>query len=251
LNHVGLKLTIIGGCGAWPEAGRACSGYLLEHEGFRLLIDPGYSTFSLLSKRIQPEQINAVLVTHGHPDHCADLNPLLRARAMGGSKPAALPTYAPAGALERVLALDKPRMLREAYEVSVLPVDGFLRIGPLRVETCELPHFVPNLGVRLTIDGRVFAYTGDTAPSPAISKLFRGADLALAEATFPDEVPGDLARGLCSARLAGEYATEASVGELLLTHLWPGTERGKSQRAASRSFQGRIQVAKPGLSVDV
>ena len=245
-----MKLTIIGGCGAWPEPGRACSGYLLEHEGFRLLIDPGYSTFSLLSKRVRPEQIDAVLVTHGHPDHCADLSPLLRARAMGSQKPEALPLYAPAGALDAVLALDKPRT-NEPYKVSAMPVDGRFETGPFKVETRELPHFIPNLGVRLTADGRAFAYTGDTAPSPAISGLFHGTDLALAEATYPDEVPTALAGGLCSARQAGQYAAQAGVGKLVLTHLWPGTERGRAKRAAAKSFHGRIAVAAPGPSMEI
>jgi ribonuclease BN (tRNA processing enzyme) len=75
-----MRLTTLGGCGAWPAAGQACSGYLLEYDGFVLLVDPGYATVPRLLEHVDAGEIDAVLVSHEHPDHCADLNPLLRAR---------------------------------------------------------------------------------------------------------------------------------------------------------------------------
>src|SRR5258706_5845525 len=105
-----MRLTVLGGCGAWPEAGQACSGFLAEHDGFRLLIDAGYATLPRLLQLIRPGQLDAVLISHGHPDHCADLNPLLRARVMSASGLPPLPLYAPAGALDRVLALGRPQL---------------------------------------------------------------------------------------------------------------------------------------------
>lgn len=78
-----MKLTVLGGCGAWPAAGQACSGYLIEHEEFRLLMDPGYASVLKLLEMTSARDVDAIVVTHGHPDHCADLNPLLRARALG------------------------------------------------------------------------------------------------------------------------------------------------------------------------
>jgi ribonuclease BN (tRNA processing enzyme) len=77
-----MRLTVLGACGAWPDAGQACSGYLVEHDGFRLLLDLGYATVPRLLQRAGADSIDAVFITHGHPDHCADLNPLLRARAL-------------------------------------------------------------------------------------------------------------------------------------------------------------------------
>lgn len=79
-----MRLALLGGSGAWPAAGGACSGYLVEHDGFRLLVDPGYATVPRLLTLLPAAEVDAVLVTHGHPDHCADLNPLLRARKLGG-----------------------------------------------------------------------------------------------------------------------------------------------------------------------
>ncbi|MFE9444736.1 MBL fold metallo-hydrolase [Streptomyces sp. NPDC006602] len=103
-----MRLTVLGGCGAWPTATQACSGYLVEYAGFRLLVDPGYATFPRLLLHTTADAVDAVLVSHGHPDHCADLNPLLRARGLSDSPPPALPVFAPHGAVDAVLALDKP-----------------------------------------------------------------------------------------------------------------------------------------------
>ena len=84
-----MRLTVLGGCGAWPAADQACSGYLVEHDGFRLLIDPGYAILPRLLQGIDADKVDAVLVSHGHPDHCADLNPLLRARTFRDDRPPA------------------------------------------------------------------------------------------------------------------------------------------------------------------
>ena len=70
-----MRLTVLGGSGGFPAAGGACSGYLIEHDGFRLLVDPGYAIVPRLLEIVPAEAIDAVVVSHGHPDHVADLNP--------------------------------------------------------------------------------------------------------------------------------------------------------------------------------
>jgi ribonuclease BN (tRNA processing enzyme) len=64
-----MRLTVLGGCGAWPTAGQACSGYLVAHDGFRVLIDPGYAVLPRLLQLADAADVDAVLVSHGHPDH--------------------------------------------------------------------------------------------------------------------------------------------------------------------------------------
>lgn len=246
-----MKLTVLGGWGAWPPARGACSGYLLEHAGFRLLLDPGYATVPRLLELVRAEDVDAVAVSHGHPDHCADLNPLLRARALGGARPPALPVLAPAGALAPVLALDLPRMLAGSYELREFAPGERLVVGPFRVETVSLPHFVPNAGLRIEADGQTVAYTGDRAPDAAVAVLARASDLLVAEATFPERVPDEQRSGLSTAVEAGREAREAGVERLLLTHLWPGTDPDDARRAASGAFAGPISVAAEGLVVGV
>lgn len=247
-----MKITVLGGCGAWPAAGQACSGYLVEHAGFRLLIDPGYATLPRLLGQVSAADVDAVLVSHGHPDHCADLNPLLRARALQVVQVPALPVFALPGALEAVLALDGPSMhLGEACEVQEFVAGDRLVIGPFDVETRALPHFVPNAGFRLTADGTVLMYTGDTGPSLRVIELAEGADLLLAEATYLERVPDNSAGLLSSARQAGEQASKAAVKRLLLTHLWPGTNPAAALAMAGRAYDGWIGIAGPRVAVDL
>jgi ribonuclease BN (tRNA processing enzyme) len=240
-----VDLTVLGGCGAWPGAGGACGGYLVEYGGFRLLVDPGYATLPRLLASTPAERVDAVLVSHGHPDHCVDLNPLLRARVLSASPPPALPVYALPGALDAVLALDEPGLVTEAYTLRPFEAGERFGLGPLEVDTRLLPHFVPNAGVRLTAGGTVLAYTGDSAPAPDVVELARGADVFLAEATFVREVPARYAPGLSSARDAGRQAARAGVGRLVLTHLWPGTDPDAAREAAGDAFEGPIEVAGP------
>jgi ribonuclease BN (tRNA processing enzyme) len=246
-----MRLSVLGACGAWPQAGEACSGFLVEHDGFRLLLDLGYATVPRLLRRISAEQVDAVFVSHGHPDHCADLNPLLRARALSGRSPLPLPVYAPAGALDAVLALDRPGMLDGTYVVHDVIPGATFELGPFRAETRLLPHWEPNAGIRLVADGRALAYTGDAGPSRHVLDLAREADLLLAEATYPEHVPDHSRLYLSSARMAGRQAAEAGAGRLLLTHFWPGTEPQIALAAAAESYGGTLDVAASDLTLDL
>jgi ribonuclease BN (tRNA processing enzyme) len=195
--------------------------------------------------------VDAVFISHGHPDHCADLNPLLRARVLGDEALPPLPVYALPGALDAVLALDRPGMLAGGYVLHELTPGNSLGIGPFDAQTRLLPHSRPNAGVRLAAGGRVLTYTGDTGPDDGVVDLARGADLLLAEASFIDQVPEDTRDTLSSAHLQGRQAAEAGAGRLLLTHLLPGTDPQAARAAAERSYRGEVGVATPGLVAEL
>jgi ribonuclease BN (tRNA processing enzyme) len=246
-----MRLTVLGGCGAWPEAGQACSGFLVEQDGFRLLVDLGYATVPRLLEWIAADQVDAVFISHGHPDHCADLNPLLRARVLRAEPAPPLPVYALPGALDAVLALDRPGMLDGGYGPrEIIPGRPF-DVGPFLADTRLLPHSLPNAGLRLAAGGQVLAYTGDAGPSPDTVELARDADLFLAEASFVDRTPDASRHTLCSAHDAGRQAQEAGARHLLLTHLLPGTDATAAYATAARAFTGDIAVARSGLRIDL
>jgi ribonuclease BN (tRNA processing enzyme) len=246
-----MKLTVLGGAGGFPPARGACSGYLIEHHEFRLLIDPGYATLPRLLEIVPAEAIDAVLVSHGHPDHVADLNPLLRARAMRDDPPPMLPAYALPDALRPVLALDQVDALKDACDVHEFEAGEAFPIGPFEVESRLLPHFVPNAGLRITASGLSVTYTGDAGPSDDLVELAGSTDLLLAESTYVESVPATSEGRLNSALEVGRQATAAGAARLMLTHLWPGTDPEASRAAASRTFRDWIGVAAGGQVVEL
>src|SRR5882757_2235981 len=229
-------MTVLGGCGGWPAAGQACSGYLIEASGFRLLIDPGYATLPRLLEHIDATEVDAVLVSHEHPDHCADLNPLLRARALREDPPPPLPVHALPGALDAILALDHEMLTerRHTYDLHTFGDRDQLTIGPFVVDVRLLPHFVTNAGFRITASA-VLAYTGDCGPDPGVVEV---------------SDPSSLGR-LSTARDAAWQANAAGARRLMLTHLWPGTASNEAIRAAREHYPGPLSVAAPGAVLEI
>ncbi|MGO1975472.1 MAG: MBL fold metallo-hydrolase [Propionibacteriaceae bacterium] len=247
-----MELTILGGCGGWPGAGQACSGYLVETAGFRLLIDPGHGVLPRLLDRMPASAVDAVLVSHSHPDHCIDLNALLRARAFGATRCDPLPVYAPDRALDRVLAVDPMRTVAKAAEVHTLTDGSDTEIGPLSITAALLPHHVRNLGFRISWQDVILAYTGDSGPCPERAVLAKDADLLLAEASYPDEVPAADAGYLSTAIQAAELGAEAAVELTVLTHLLPGQSADDARRKAASVDTGReVGLAEPGMIIDL
>ncbi len=119
------------------------------------------------------------------------------------------------------------------------------------MQTWELPHFVPNVGIRLSAGGGVLAYTGDTGPSPDIVRLAEGADVFLAEASYPERVPTDSERYQSTAAQAGLDAARAGVGRLVLTHLLPGTDPVRAEGVARTAYDGEVEIARSDLRVTV
>lgn len=243
-----MRVTVIGGQGAWPTPDAGCSGYLLEAAGQRILIDPGWATFQALIRLVAPAEIDAVLVSHGHPDHCADLLPLLRARAL--STPAAdpLPIYAPAGALDHLLASDAVGAVQRAAELVAVADGSSVRIGAFDATFAELPHHVTNLGMRLRTDAATVSYTGDGGPDPAVIELASDADLHIAEATFPEPITDEDAGLLTDLATAVEQGAVAGARQVLLTHLWPGLSYNEILRTRYRGTTPSVSVARPGFT---
>jgi ribonuclease BN (tRNA processing enzyme) len=245
-----MRLTVIGGSGGYPGRGRSCSGYIVEADGFALLLDPGYGVATALSVDDAPT-FDAVLVSHAHPDHCADLNPILRARVWADNPLPPLPVHALSGALDAVLALDRPEALDGSYALCDIEPFGEFAVGPFQVWTAPLPHPRPNVGFRISVRGRSLVYTGDCGPSDELAHLAQGADLLLAEASYARVVPPGIVGALSSAADVGRQAGSGRVARLVLTHLMPGTDEADAIAAAAPYFPGPVAVARPGLVVEV
>jgi ribonuclease BN (tRNA processing enzyme) len=256
---VSSRLTVLGSCGAWPEPGRACSGLALEHDGFRLVLDLGYATLPrLLTLLDSPvaDGLDAAIVTHRHADHAIDLHGLFRARWFGRPDAAPLPLYSPVDVLDLVTDLDDEYgpAAREVFDWHALPAAAY-DVGPFRLESWSLPHYVPNAGVRLSAPGLTVAYTGDTGPVDALTELGADADLYVMATSNPypptaAELAGE-EQMLLSAYDAGVAATAAGARRLLLTHFRPGSDRALNRVVAADVFAGEIILATEDLEISL
>jgi ribonuclease BN (tRNA processing enzyme) len=244
-----MDLTIVGCSGSFPGARSAASCYLVNADGFRLLVDLGNGAFGPLHRHLAPEQVDAVLISHLHADHCVDMcaYQVFRKYFPAGALPP-IPVYGPAGTaarLDRAADVDGGgHPVSEAFDFVTL-APGTLEIGPLAVTAGHMNHPVETFGFRLEHAGRVIAYSADTGPTDRLTRLAAGADVLLCEATFTDGpgLPADLH---LTPRQAGEHATRAGVGQLVLTHLMPWNSRERAQAEAARTYQGALSLAEPG-----
>ena len=183
-------LHVLGCAPASGNPGEPCSGYLVTAGGSRILLDCGPGVLSsLLARDAAP--LDAIVLSHLHFDHVADLIPLGFAHVFGLAsewKPPAL--YAPPGGEARLAALceasgarrGSPRRQR-AYGRRVRPRRAALAIGDARLTFRELIHPGVSHAIRVEAGGGALVYSGDTAVTPALGEHAAGADLLLTEAT--------------------------------------------------------------------
>lgn len=242
---------MVGNSGSGPGPASPASCYLVEHEGFSLLLDLGNGAFGSLVALADPAAVDAVYLSHLHADHCLDVAPFMvwhRYSGQSARRPVRL--FAPDGADRRLaLAYDLDGgPVTDVFDVVRVGV-GEWSLGPFAVRTARTAHPVECHAVRLTAGGRSLVYTGDTGPSAAVEELARGADVLLAEASFPD-VPG-LPPGLhLTGRQAGELAAAAGVGRLLVTHV-PAWVDPEAQLAAARTSFPAAELARHAAVHDV
>ncbi len=242
-----MKLIVLGCSGSLPGPDSPASGYLLEAEGFRLVLDLGSGVMGTLQQHVAPPEVDAIVLSHLHPDHCVDLAAFHVALRYGPAKaPARIPVIAPSGTRGRIEAIIDPLArkhgLHELFEFST-PRSG--ELGPFVVSFAEVNHPVPAYAIRVTDGERTFVYSGDTGESDALTSLAHGADVLLCDATFgPDEpyVPNLHLTG----RQAGEHAARAGVDRLIVTHVPPWGSRATAVAEASAAFAGSVEAAQPG-----
>jgi len=247
---VGMRLTMVGCSGSMPGPHSAASCYLLEADGFRLVVDLGNGAVGALQRYTALNRVNAVALSHLHADHCLDMCPLWVARtyAPEGALPR-IPVYGPAGTAERIArANDDPDVTGAFDFVTLTP--GQHRIGPFAVTTGHVAHPVETFAFRFEHGGHALTYSGDTGESPALVELARSADVLLCEAGFPDlpDLPPNL--HLCG-RQAGEHAARAGARRLILTHLAPDYDPEESLAGAAGAFGGPVSLAAPGQVTDL
>ncbi|HEX9505097.1 MAG TPA: MBL fold metallo-hydrolase [Acidimicrobiia bacterium] len=242
-----MELTVLGCSGSFGGShSAACSGYLLRSGSTAIWMDCGNGTFGRLQEHIAVEDLTAVVLTHGHPDHCVDiygLHVLLRY----GLEREGLPVYAPEGLDKFLLALVHD--WGNAFDWRTIDDGDAATVGDIGLRFSRTDHPPPTYAVEATADGRRVIYTADTGPEWSVGAFAPGADLVLSEATYLHAhrpAPIHL-----SAHQAGAAAREAAARRLILTHLWPFVDRDASAAEGSEAFGAPVTLATPGLVTTV
>jgi ribonuclease BN (tRNA processing enzyme) len=241
-----VKLTVVGSSPAWPNPGGAQSGYLLEADGKRVLLDCGPGVLASLREREDWPRVDAIAITHFHLDHWGDLVPWVWGVSFGPGHELPTPElWLPPGGRATLAQLGEqlgsPEMFEEAFAAreyrrgEPFTAAGF-EITPVKV----LHYTMDAYGFRVAANGCVLAYSGDSGPDDALAELARDADLFVCEATLEAPNPEGGVRGHLSAEEAEEAFRAAHAKRLLLTH-----------RPFERPLEGRFEQAHDGQELEL
>jgi ribonuclease BN (tRNA processing enzyme) len=254
-----IRLTVLGACGTYPAAGRACSGYLIEAAAgggtTRVWVDAGSGTLANLLRITSLPDLDGIWVSHLHVDHVSDL-PLANYALRYGDwevPPRPVPVFGPAGWAEHVrafLATGDYGAIEDAFEIHELSDGERIDLGPLRLDAVATQHSIETYGLRASDGNGTVAYSADSGPCDGLGRLAEAADLFVCEAAWP-EWPRGLDPIHMTPRLAGRWAAEAGARRLILTHLRPGADLDAALGHAGEAYGDRVGIAIELTTYDV
>ena len=248
-----MRLTVLGSGTAVPVPNRLPAGYLVEHEAGRVMVDCGPGTIRRLAQAgVTPEQLDAVLLTHYHPDHCADLVALLFAlRSPHYRRRAPLTIYGAPGLKRLVTKLTEawPWLTPKGYELDLVEwLPGMASVAGFEVTAITVRHTAQSLGYRIETEQGTLALAGDTDTCDELIELARDADVFVCDAATPDNAKLD---GHLTPGLAADYAQRANARHLVLTHFYPACEGVDLRAQAAARFDGEVTVAADMMKFEV
>ena len=242
-------MTVLGSSAMYATVERACSGYLLDLDGKKVVLDMGGGSWRNLLPLVDFGAIDGVVISHRHPDHTVDLFQMFHARRYGA--PDALPTiplWAPVETIDRIVGFAKE--LDEAFDLNVVADGDTIDLFGTKASFTRMAHPPETLGCRIESGGRVFAYSADTGPAADFERLAGGADLFVCEATYQES--DEEWEGHLTATQAAAIASRVGARRLVLTHLPPGRDHGLSlAEAQAAAGDVALQLAVDGLQLEV
>lgn len=240
---MGLTLTVLGCSGSYPAPDLPCSGYLVRSATTAIVLDLGHGAFAELQRHLDVADLDAVVLSHAHPDHWVDLTGLriLTHYGMGLDH---VPVWGTDGTRHMLATVASG--IEPAFDWHRLGPEPSFTIGDLSLRIERTDHYLETYAIRVDgPDGSSLLYSSDTGPGWSPAELGRDVDLALIESSYLDAAElGDVLH-LC-ADMAGRGAREAGARRLVLTHLVPGADPEAHARRAGAAYGGPVDVASPG-----
>jgi ribonuclease BN (tRNA processing enzyme) len=260
-----LALTVLGASPAYPNPGGACSGYLLRHGERALLLDCGSGVVGRLRQHIRAGQVAAIVISHLHPDHYADLIPYVYVLRYVDPPSAPIPLHLPPGGRARLARLGElvsgeSGLFETAFALSEYAPGARYDIAGLGVTFHPVQHYVPSHAIRVRAGAggfeKMFVFSSDVAPCSELVEAARDADLLLCEAALTDrsqDDPDPRRRGHLLAEEAGQLARAAGARRLVLTHYRADRPELPAfhRQAAERAFRSQVELAQEGATYTV
>ncbi len=246
--------TVLGSSGGTPTRTNPASGYLVQAGSTSLWVDAGTGTFMELARRVDPGQLDAVVISHVHVDHCSDLFGLYGYLAYGPSGIVPVPVFVPPGGAEHLAAFARAtaeHVFHHVLDLRTVTAGDRIVVGDVDLSFGNAVHPVPALVTRFeTPDGSI-VYSGDTGPGGDLPSLAAGADLLVCEASLQGERTAETYPYHLTASEAGAVAAAAEVAELVVTHVGAILDPAVSLGEAEAAFGRPATYAAPGTMFSI
>lgn len=258
-----MKLTVLGGSAASVGIGQGCSGYLIECDDTRVVLDLGPGTLPELRRHTDFRTLDAVVISHMHVDHVLDVLALRFALAYNPvPAPLSIPLWLPPDGTSTLRKVGAAFATADAgddyfspmFTIAEYDPEAVLTVGHLSFTFRRTVHPLPCWAIRVASaaqPGRDLVYTADTGPSVDFDGFVDGCAVLLSEATMTATRQEPFEERIhLSGEDAGKLASSAGVETLVLTHMFEESDPLDSQVRASTVFSGAILRAVPGLAVE-
>lgn len=240
-----MKLTVLGCYGPYPKAGGACSGYLLEDEETKILIDCGNGVLSkLFSYCNDLNKLDAIFISHLHPDHMSDLlvfRYAINIKQMFGKLKNPIPIYLPGNPQE-----DYERIqYNGAFNRNIIQEKSVVMINDIKVTFKKTNHPVECYAMAFEKNNKKFVYSGDTRYFDELIDFIKGSNLFLCEANILHKDMTETVPHL-SGKQAAEIALKADVHRVVLTHILPEINPIDLVKEAEEVFPYILELAEEG-----
>jgi ribonuclease BN (tRNA processing enzyme) len=263
-----VRITVLGKSPSWQDAAGACSGYLVQEDDFKLVLDCGNGVFSKLRRICDYVDVNAVLISHLHADHFLDLVPFSYALTYaprqqpvpvggwpGTDHPARPALFVPGGAAEvfrKIVGcwgnedlIDNAFALREYVSAEEISAPQELSVGPFHIRLCEVPHYVTTYAVEVSTNGSRFTFSADCKPNEQLVEFAADTDMLMIEGTLPRPERTGI-RGHLTPSEAGEHARLARAQRVVLTHYSDEMDPDWARREATAGYGAPVWLAEEG-----